>query len=128
MDYRDPADSYLLLADRRMTPVDIMLLSLHDTDLAVISACESGIGSDGMEYATLADAFAHAGVPSTVASLWRVPDEATHELMQKFYTHLMNNEDAITSLAGAKREMLSSNNRAVHAPNAWAGFVVFGKP
>jgi CHAT domain-containing protein len=128
MDYHDPADSYLLLADRRMTPVDIMTLSLRDTDLVVLSACESGIGSDGMEYATLARAFVHAGVPSIIASLWRVPDDPTNDLMERFYTHLGKNEDSVAALAAAQREMLNSDNRSFRTPNAWAGFVVFGKP
>jgi CHAT domain-containing protein len=114
-----------------LTPVDdiIMMLSLRETDLAVLSACESGIGSNGMEYATLARAFAHAGVPSTIASLWRVPGEPTRELMQRLYTHLTNDEDAITALGLSQAGNVSvRQSRPSLTPTAWAGFVVLGKP
>src|SRR6185503_6708066 len=73
LDASRPGDSYLLLANRRrLTVVDAMMLDLARTDLVVLSACEGGLGGDGLEYATLARAFAHAKAPSVMATLWRV--------------------------------------------------------
>lgn len=125
-----PADSYLLLADNyRLNVIDIATLDLDQTDLVVLSACETGIGKPGLEYATLARAFAHANVPTVVASYWKVDDSATASLMQDFYKTLEDRpeQDYFSALAKAQRQMLSAAAPYKH-PAAWAGFTVFGKP
>jgi len=124
-----PQDSYLLLADKyRLNVIDISTLDLEQTDLVVLSACESGIGNSGLEYATLARAFAHAKVPTVVASYWKVHDDATKELMTNFYAGLDNQEvDNFSAMSGAMKLMISSRTRFSH-PAAWASFGVFGKP
>ena len=125
----EPADSYLLLAGKyQLNVIDIAELNLEQTDLVVLSACESGIGGSGLEYATIARAFAHASVPSVIASYWQVSDAATQELMSGLYPqfeqHPNNN---FAALAAAKRALISSNSALAH-PAAWSGFEVFGKP
>jgi len=123
-----PENSYLLLADnRRLGIVDAMMLPLASTDLVVLSACETGLGPQGMEFATLARAFAHAGAPATVATLWRVDDAASSKLIELFYTGLKRGEDAFVALAKAQRSMLIGDE-AFRAPQMWAGYVPFGKP
>ena len=127
LDERRPEDSYLLMADGyRLGVVDISLLELDDTDLVVLSACESGLGLDGLEYATLARAFAHARVPTVVASLGKVSDAATRTLMGEFYEEYVQEGDAFHALAEAQRRMIASATWA--HPAAWSGFVVFGRP
>ena len=128
LNHESPADSYLLMADGyRLSVVDISLLDLRETDLVVLSACESGIGRDGLEYATLARSFAHANVPSVVASLWRVNDSATRQLMSNFYSNFVTGKDIFSSFAEAQRSMISEKDGWSH-PAAWSGFLVFGKP
>ena len=123
-----PQESYLLLAhDSRLKVIDAMNLPLQKLDLAVLSACESGVGGNGMEYATLARSFALAGTPSLVATLWKVPDAASEILITAFYRHLENDHDIFRSLAAAQREMLSRPAEMQH-PSAWSGFIAFGKP
>ncbi|MDI3324304.1 CHAT domain-containing protein [Pontibacterium granulatum] len=125
-----PADSYLLLANSyRLNVIDIATLDLDQTDLVVLSACETGIGKPGLEYATLARAFAHAHVPTVVASYWKVDDSATSSLMQHFYRTLEEEpeKDYFSALAHAQRQMLDAGTPNQH-PAAWAGFTVFGKP
>ena len=59
-------------------------------DLAVLSACNTGIGKikRGEGIQSLSSGFAFAGVPSTVMSLWKVPDQATADIMVRFYKNL----------------------------------------
>lgn len=125
-----PADSYLLLADqRRLSVVDISTMDLGQTDIVVLSACESGVGTSGLEYATLARAFAHAKVPSVLASYWEVHDEATRMLMTNFYGALQENPDIdyFAALSQAQRAMIAEGGKASH-PSAWSGFSIFGRP
>src|SRR5262249_52740809 len=70
-----PEGSWLMLANKRHLSVsDIMALRLDKTEMVVLSSCESGLSCEGMEYAALTRAFALAGVPTTVATLWPVAD------------------------------------------------------
>ena len=128
LNHKRPAESYLLMANGyRLNVVDISLLNLEETDLVVLSACESGIGRNGLEYATLARAFAHARVPSVLASLWPVSDPATRQLMLNFYSTFAQGQDIFFAMAEAQRAMIQGDEAWRH-PAAWSGFVVFGKP
>ncbi len=124
---KNPAESYLEMArGERLSVLEMMDLPLQGTDLAVLSACQSGIGGRGLEYATLARALAHAGVPSIIATMWNVPDKESRQLMEKFYRKLPENHDVFRSLADAKRLLIKSGY--ADQPHTWAGYVAFGKP
>lgn len=125
-----PADSYLLLANNyRLNVIDIAALKLDQTDLVVLSACETGIGKPGLEYATLARAFALASVPTVVASYWKVDDGATADLMEQFYGNLRDHPDGdyLLAMAEAQRALIRRGGRYAD-PAAWAAFTLFGKP
>lgn len=125
-----PADSYLLLAEGyRLDVIDIAALQLDQTDLVVLSACETGIGKPGLEYATLARAFALAKVPTVVASYWKVDDGATASLMEAFYASMRDHPDSgfLEAMAAAQRSLIASGGRYAD-PAAWAAFTLFGKP
>lgn len=104
---------------------DILDLDLRQTDLVVMSSCQSGIGDpgpgDGVQ--GLRRAFRAAGAESVVSSLWKVPDEATSELMRAFYQRLLARQPRSKALHEAKREMFA---RYPGAPLRWAGFVLDG--
>lgn len=103
---------------------EIARLSLS-ARLVVLSACNTGRGrvaNDGV--IGLARSFMVAGVPTVVASLWKVPDEPTKDLMVAFYGHLKENKSAALSLQQAMLEM----QQKYPNPRDWASFVVTGSP
>ena len=125
LDPAAPERSYLVLGDNtRIDAIDIMTLDLQDAELAFLSACETGRGGDGLEFATLARAFSHAGVPTTIASLWPVGDNATLKLVHAFYETY--GDDAAKALADAQRAMIAQPGAMAH-PATWAPFQVYGR-
>jgi CHAT domain-containing protein len=73
--------------DGVLTALEIAELDLSKVELAVLSACQTGLGKEagGEGLLGLQRAFAVAGCRSTVGSLWKVHDKATQELMTGFY-------------------------------------------
>lgn len=93
-------------------------------DLVVASACDTANGKTivGEGVLGLARAFLLAGVASVCASLWKVPDEATAELMMRFYAGLLENLSPSAALRAAQ---LAVREGDLPHPVNWAGFVVF---
>jgi CHAT domain-containing protein len=69
----------------------ILGLDLRRLELAVLSACQTGLGAvaDGECVQNLQRAFHVAGCADVIASLWSVPDESTAALMAVFYEELL---------------------------------------
>lgn len=117
-----PDDDY----DGWLTVSEVYDLDLHQTDLIVLSACETQLGdlSAGDELVGLTRAFFFAGTPTVLASLWSVDDAATGELMVSFYQHWqqgMAKAEALQAAQAGVRENHSS-------PFYWAAFVLNGDP
>jgi CHAT domain-containing protein len=117
------------LEDGRLYAHELYDLDLRNLRLAVLSACESGIGKalPGEGVMSIARAFAYSGCPSQVMSLWKVDDRATAELMTGFYKHLSSGDAIDLSLAMAKRDYLATANEFGSHPSYWAGFVQIGE-
>lgn len=120
-----PFYSALYLADGVLTVRDAYELRLSNCGLVTLSACETGVSlvAPGDELIGLARGFFSAGVPSVVASLWTVDDEATAEFMHCFYTNLVAGKSANFALRAAQIGTLA---RFPH-PYFWAAFVLHGR-
>ncbi|WP_234406996.1 CHAT domain-containing protein, partial [Limnothrix sp. PR1529] len=93
--------------------------------LVVLSACNTGRGritGDGVM--GLARSFLVAGVPTVVASLWKVPDNPTKTLMIAFYQALQRNPDTAVALRSAMLETIKQHPN----PRDWSAFITVGAP
>ncbi|MFZ6664983.1 CHAT domain-containing protein [Peijinzhouia sedimentorum] len=113
--------------DGSLYPFELYNLSLK-AKLVVLSACESGIGKmfSGEGIFSMARAFAFAGSPSIVMSLWKVNDNATASLMESFYTALSNSENVDNALRIAKSNYLKDADELNAHPSNWAALVPIG--
>ena len=125
IDPLSPAQSRVLLNSEPLTFADILTLRLN-ARVVTLSACDSAIGREqpGDELMTLGRAFFYAGSRSVIASLWPVEDEATGDLMKRFYGHLVAGKGAAQALRTAQLEMAGAG----YVPYQWAAFVVMGLP
>jgi CHAT domain-containing protein len=74
----------------------------------------------------LTRAVMYAGTPAVLASLWRVDDTATKELMVNFYKNMLEkNMDKVEALRQAKLELLKSPKYS--SPFFWSAFVPYGE-
>ncbi len=108
------------------------------SDLVVLSACETARGGDrgGEGVLGLVRAMQVAGARSVVASLWRVDDESTAELMGRFYSALATGLPRDEALRRAQLELLRGgveverDGRKValrtSEPRHWAPFILIG--
>jgi CHAT domain-containing protein len=105
---------------------DVYELDL-EADLVVLSGCQTALGKEvrGEGIMGLTRGFLYAGVPRVVASLWKVQDRTTAELMDRFYRALW--QDHLPA-AAALREAQRSLRREprYRDPHSWAGFVLQG--
>jgi CHAT domain-containing protein len=107
---------------------DIYNLKLP-AELVVLSACQTGLGKEikGEGLIGLTRGFMYAGAPRVVASLWKVDDRATSELMKRFYQGLLGPE-ALRPAAALRQAQLSMwKQKQWRAPYYWAAFVLQGE-
>jgi CHAT domain-containing protein len=112
--------------DGQMTALELYGIALQ-AELAVLSACNTGVGElhRGEGLMSFSRAFAYAGVPSLVISLWKVPDKATEKLMTRFYAYLKEGLPKDEALQKARLDFIAHNPDMSH-PYFWAGFVLNG--
>jgi len=95
-------------------------------ELLVMSACQTAAG-DQRAALGLAGMAVQAGARSTLASLWSVDDQATSELMVRFYQELAKgNVTKAESLRQAELAMLHHPESYLQRPFYWAAFVLLG--
>jgi CHAT domain-containing protein/Tfp pilus assembly protein PilF len=107
---------------------DIYNLKLP-AELVVLSACQTGLGKEikGEGLIGLARGFMYAGAPRIVASLWKVDDRATSELMKRFYQGMLGPE-ALRPAGALRQAQLSIwKEKQWREPYYWAAFVLQGE-
>jgi CHAT domain-containing protein len=115
-----------------MTAEEVAGLDLGGCDLAVLSACETGLGrtAGGEGVFGLQRAFHQAGARTVVASLWRIDDQATLALMTRFYSNFR--EKKLTPLESLRQAQLSVLDDpefgAGGDPRLWAAWTLSGDP
>ena len=124
----------LSLVDERGAPQDGFLRA-HEiynlklpADLVVLSACQTGLGKEirGEGLVGLTRGFMYAGAARVVVSLWSVDDEATSELMTRFYSRMLKEGlPPASALRAAQIEILKQPRW--QTPYYWAAFVLQGE-
>lgn len=106
---------------------DIYDLEL-DADLVVLSACSTALGKQirGEGMVGIVRAFLHAGAERVVATLWKVDDEATRELMTRFYREMLE-EHRSPSEALRNAQLAMWHETEWRSPFYWAAFVLQGE-
>lgn len=109
-------------------------LSLNDVynlqlgaDLVVLSGCETALGREirGEGLVGLTQGFFYAGAARVVASLWRVQDRATAELMGRFYAAMLR-EGKTPAAALREAQLAVRRERRWRDPYYWSAFVLQG--
>lgn len=115
--------------DNILNTNDLYLAGLQ-ARLAVLSACESGLGvvNKGEGTFSIARGFALVGVPSVVMSLWKVNDKVTSDIMVNMYRGFINKGKPINeALRDAKLSYLESGDEYSSHPYYWAAFLQLGE-
>ena len=132
--YPDLSGVVLSLVDEKGKPqngflrlYDIYNLKLN-ADLVVLSACQTALGKEikGEGLVGLTRGFMYAGSPRVVASLWRIDDRATADVMRRFYEAML--KDGLPPAAALRAAQISMlRDKRWQSPHFWAAFTLQGE-
>lgn len=113
--------------DNILYAYEIEQLNLN-TDLVVLSACETGIGQyqSGEGILSISRDFMAAGVPSVLSTLWSLNDYSSSILIKQFYNNLSQGMEKDEAIRQAKLHYLEHYQGIAAHPALWACFVQFG--
>ena len=126
----EPLKSFIALypegKDFKLYTPELYNLSLENTQLVVLSACETGKGKirKGEGIISLARAFQFAGCPSVITTLWNAHDESIAKLSEKFYYYLKKGYSTDEAIQLSKIDLIHSDS---DHPFYWSNFILIGK-
>ncbi|NES68228.1 MAG: CHAT domain-containing protein [Okeania sp. SIO2D1] len=106
---------------------DIYNLNLP-VEMVVLSACQTARGKNirGEGLVSLTRGFMYAGAKRVVASLWNVDDEATAELMSKFYRGMLDR--GVSPVEALRQSQLETmKQQGWQHPYYWGAFTLQGE-
>lgn len=126
----------LSLVDKQGKPQERGLLRLNEiynlklpAELVVLSACQTALGKEvkGEGLVGLTRGFMYAGAPRVLASLWKVDDAATAELMKRFYEGMLGARRLRPADALRQAQLEMWRKPGYQAPYYWGAFTLQGE-
>ena len=115
--------------DGLLTAYEISNMDLSNTQVVVLSACQSGVGdlqgSEGVY--GLQRAFKMAGVKNVLCTLWKVDAVTAEQFVSIFYAEILNGRTAHEAFVVAQnnlRNAIDKDNSLKYSPNLWGAFVL----
>lgn len=135
-DNQDPLHSFIAfyphtdsLSSYRLYAQELYNLHLNKLKLIVLSACETNSGKliQGEGVMSLARAFAYAGCPSIVTTLWKAEDKTTADISVRMHQYLKEGKPKDEALRLAKLDYINGQTHASRrSPIYWANFIFIG--
>lgn len=117
-------------SDYKLYAQEIYDLRLDSTQLVILSACETGTGKlvKGEGLMSLSRAFAYAGCPNIITSLWKAEDKTTAFITQRLHYYLNKKYSKDEALQQAKIDLLKNKqiDPRLKSPNYWAHLIFIG--
>jgi CHAT domain-containing protein len=132
-DPEDPDQAFIVFfpgdSESRLFTHEIYNLDLSQSALIFLSACETNFGSLSQSEGILgiSRAFAFAGCPNIISTLWKAEDKSTAYITSRFYRYVDEGLHFSEALRNAKLDLLSDQKMAqFHHPVFWSHLVLVG--
>ena len=136
VNYQEPSDSYIAFYENgsadsayKLYAHELYNLQLPNTKFVFLSACETGSGkiSQSEGALSLSRAFAFAGCPNIVTSLWKAEDRSTAYISRKFYEYVAKGYPYAIALQKAKIDLIDDASMSqFHSPQYWSHLIFIG--